>query len=51
LPGGKVFDTLIEYNKNKKDIKKYALVAAKRECEEEVGLIPKSPKLYHVSRA
>ncbi len=51
LPGGKVFDTLAEYNKNKKDIKKYALVAAKRECEEEVGLVPKSPKLYYISTA
>jgi 8-oxo-dGTP pyrophosphatase MutT (NUDIX family) len=35
LPGGKVFDTLKEYNKNKKNIKKYTLVAAKNECEEE----------------
>lgn len=51
LPGGKVFDTLTEYNKNKKNIKKYALVAAKRECEEEVWLIPQNPKLYHISQA
>lgn len=51
LPGGKVFDTLAEYNKNKKNIKKYALIAAKRECEEEVGLIPQTLKLYYISQA
>lgn len=51
LPGGKVFDTLAEYNKNKKNIKKYALIAAKRECEEEVGLIPQTLKLYYISTA
>ncbi len=51
LPGGKVFDTLAEYKKNKKDIKKYARIAAKRECEEEVGLVPQDPKLYCVSQA
>lgn len=51
LPGGKVFDTLTEYNKNKKNIKKYALAAAKRECEEEVGLVPQNSKLYHISQA
>ncbi len=51
LPGGKVFNTLAEYNKNKKNIKKHALVAAKRECEEEVWLIPQDPKLYYISTA
>lgn len=51
LPGGKVFDTLVEYNKNKKYIKKYALAAAKRECEEEVWLIPQDTKLYYISIA
>jgi len=51
LPGGKVFDTLAEYNKNKKNIKKYAPIAAKRECEEEVWLIPQDPILYHISTA
>jgi hypothetical protein len=35
LPGGKVFDTLKEYNEHKDDIEKYALLSAKRECEEE----------------
>ena len=51
LPGGKVFNTLAEYNKNKKNIKKYALVAAKHECEEETWLIPQDPKLYYISTA
>jgi len=51
LPWGKVFNTLAEYNKNKKNIKKYALAAAKFECEEEVWLIPQDPKLYHISQA
>lgn len=51
LPGGKVFDTLAEYNKNKKNIKKYAIIAAKREGEEETGLIIQDPKLYYISKA
>jgi len=51
LPGGKVFNALAEYNKNKKNIKKYALAAAKHECEEETGLIAQDPKLYHISTA
>lgn len=51
LPGGKVFDTLSEYNKNKKNIKKYARIAAKRECEEEVWLTPQDAKLYYISTA
>jgi 8-oxo-dGTP pyrophosphatase MutT (NUDIX family) len=46
-----VFDTLKEYNKNKKNIKKYALAAAKRECEEETGLIIQNPTLYYISKA
>ncbi len=51
LPWGKVFDTLIEFNKNKGYIKKYARIAAKRECEEETWLTPKTLKLYYVSAA
>ncbi|MEI8091899.1 MAG: hypothetical protein WCG98_06930 [bacterium] len=35
LPGGKVFDTLNEYNEHRDDIANYALTAVKRECEEE----------------
>lgn len=50
-PGGKVFDTLADYNKNKKNIKKYALIAAKREGEEETWLVIQTPKLYYISTA
>ena len=50
LPGGKVFDTLDEYNTNKDDIENYALIAVKRECEEETGLIPQDISLFHVSK-
>ncbi|MCX6823439.1 MAG: NUDIX domain-containing protein [candidate division SR1 bacterium] len=50
LPGGKVFDTLVEYNKYENNIEQYCLVAAKRECEEETGLIPQDISLYHVSK-
>jgi 8-oxo-dGTP pyrophosphatase MutT (NUDIX family) len=35
LPGGKVFDTLKEYNAYRQNIEPSCLVAAKRECEEE----------------
>ncbi len=51
LPWGKVFNTLTEYNKNKKNIKKFALAAAKHECEEETGLIPQDAILYYISKA
>jgi len=51
LPGGKVFNTLAEYNKNKKSIKKYALIVARHECEEETWLIPQDPKLHYISTA
>ncbi len=47
LPGGKVFDTLKEYKntlKKENDILKHAIKAAKKECEEETGLIVN--KLY-----
>ena len=50
LPGGKVFDTLVEYNKHKKVIESYCLAAVKRECEEETGLVPQDISLYHVSK-
>jgi 8-oxo-dGTP pyrophosphatase MutT (NUDIX family) len=50
LPGGKVFDTLEEYNAYKQDIEKYALRAARRECEEETGLIPQDISLYSISK-
>ena len=50
LPGGKVFDTLVEYNEYKKNIETHCLVAAKRECEEETWLIPQDISLFHVSK-
>lgn len=50
LPGGKVFDTLVEYNKHRENIEPYCLVAAKRECEEETWLTPQDMSLYHISK-
>jgi 8-oxo-dGTP pyrophosphatase MutT (NUDIX family) len=50
LPGGKVFDTLVEYTTYRKDIAPHCLVAAKRECEEETWLIPQDISLYHISK-
>jgi len=47
LPGGKVFDTLDEYNKHSsKNILPFAVDAAKRECREETGLIAKNVKHF-----
>jgi len=40
LPGGKVFDTLDEYNNHRSEnILPFAIEAGKRECREETGLI------------
>ena len=50
LPGGKVFDTLKEYNEHRNDIENYALIWVKRECEEETWLIPEDISLYYVSK-
>ncbi len=50
LPGGKVFDTLNEYNEHRDDIANYALTAVKRECEEETWLVPQDISLYHISK-
>lgn len=50
LPWGKVFDTLKEYNQHKYDIKKYSLLAVKREAEEEAWLIPLDPSLWYISK-
>jgi ADP-ribose pyrophosphatase len=52
LPGGKVFDTLKEYNEflaQKKDILEPAEAAAKREALEETGLEPESIEHFHTS--
>lgn len=52
LPGGKVFDTLEEYkNHLDEDLLPYAKVAAKKECLEETGLIPKNIKHFATSKA
>lgn len=56
LPGGKVFDTFVEYEKNlgeecKEEILDFAMRAAKKECEEETGLIPQNIRHYQMTRA
>ena len=50
LPGGKVFDTLTDYNEHRNDIEQYALMWVKRECEEETWLIPHDISLYYISK-
>ena len=60
LPGGKVFDTLDEYEHHRsQDMVPFALLtlhhylieAAKRECKEETGLIPKTIKHFATTHA
>lgn len=51
LPGGKVFNTLSEYNEKKNDIETYALAAAKNECKEETWLIAEDIALHYISHA
>ncbi len=54
LPGGKVCDTLTEYlhiNDSKKKILNSAIAAAKKECEEETGIIPITLKLLEITKA
>ncbi len=52
LPGGKVFDTLDEYERHRsQDILPFALEAAKRECKEETGLIPKAIRYFTTTHA
>lgn len=52
LPGGKVFDTLDEYNQILlEDILPFAIEAAKRECREETGLIVKNIKYFSTSKS
>jgi ADP-ribose pyrophosphatase len=52
LPGGKVFDSLEEYN-NAREAKEYMLkhatTAAKKECKEETGHISKKITHYHTT--
>jgi ADP-ribose pyrophosphatase len=52
LPGGKVFDTLVEYNKalsNNVDILESAKTAAIKEAHEEMGLVVSDLELFHKS--
>ncbi|NUJ98014.1 NUDIX domain-containing protein [Candidatus Gracilibacteria bacterium] len=52
LPGGKVFDTLDEYEQHReKDILAFALEAGKKECREETGLIAKNIKYFATAHA
>ena len=52
LPGGKVFDTLGEYERHRsQDMVPFALEAAKRECKEETGLIANSIKHFITTQA
>ena len=52
LPGGKVFDTLKDYQISIKEetVDEYVLKAVKREVREEVGIEVKNEQLYRVSR-
>lgn len=54
LPGGKVFDSLKEYNEaldSGKDMLEYAAEAAKKECIEETGLVAKKIKHFQTTQA
>ncbi|MFH1276642.1 MAG: hypothetical protein ABIH82_06035 [Candidatus Woesearchaeota archaeon] len=52
LPGGKVFDSLDEYNlalKENDDILVHAIKGAKKECLEETGLVPITINHFHTT--
>lgn len=54
LPGGKVFNTMEAYSqaiRKNEDMLKHALAAAKKECEEETGLIPTKMRHFQTSQA
>ncbi len=52
LPGGKVFDTMKEYEvSSEHQIKEYSLKAAMKECLEETGIVPKKIKLMETAHA
>lgn len=52
LPGGKVFDTLVEYKKHiEEDLLPFAIAGVIKECKEEVGLAVYNPKLLNVAKA
>jgi hypothetical protein len=53
LPGGKVFDTLVEYNKFLKtgeDIRKPALAQAINEARQEAGIVVQEIDLFQISK-
>lgn len=53
LPGGKVFDSIKDYKKaldGGKDILKYAVEAARKECLEETGISAKRIEHIHTAR-
>lgn len=53
IPGGKVFDTLSEYNsflESGSDIVSQAQIGASKEAREEVGIDPKNMKHFHTSK-
>lgn len=52
LPGGKVYDTLEQYNNNRSgDMSQAAVEGAKREAREECGLDISNPKLITIAKA
>lgn len=54
LPGGKVFDSLDEYNEkmeNNEDLETYAGKAAKNEAKQEAWVLPQSLQLLSVNKA
>ena len=52
LPGGKVFDTLKEYQeKRQQEILPFAIKAAEKECQEETGLLAKDVVYFATTKA
>ncbi len=52
LPGGKIFDTMKEYEvTSDHEIKECALKAAMKECLEETGIVPTKIKLMEIAHA
>ena len=52
LPGGKVFDTLDEYNNHlSENILPFAIEAGKRECREETGLVANNIKYFATAKS
>jgi ADP-ribose pyrophosphatase len=54
LPGGKIFNSIRQYREileGKKELLPFAIEAAKKECQEETGLVAKKLTLLQLSRA